>query len=99
MLVENREQMNITVYTTPNCVQCDNTKRLFDRNDIVYSTVDLSTNEEAYNKVTGLGHKMAPVVIVDEDHWSGFRIEKINSIISRHRSEENFNVQTDNQRR
>lgn len=70
--------MDITVYTLPNCVQCDQTKRFFDQKDVKYTTVDLSTDAQAYAMVSELGYKSAPVVKVGEEMWSGFRLEKLN---------------------
>lgn len=73
--------MMVTVYTLPNCVQCDTTKRMMDTLGISYETVDLSQDVEAATMVVGLGYKQAPVVITDNGHWSGFRIEKIKSLV------------------
>lgn len=67
----------VTVYTMPNCVQCDQTKRYFDQKKIDYTTVDISRDEDAYNKVTAMGYKSAPVVVTADDAWSGFRLEKL----------------------
>lgn len=73
--------MTVTLYTLPKCVQCDSTKRYFDRNDISYEVVDLSTDAEAYEKVMGMGFQAAPVVVTDTDRWSGFRIEKLKNLV------------------
>ena len=71
----------VTVYTLPNCVQCDTTKRMMDNLSISYETVDLSQDAKAAEMVLGLGYKQAPVVIAGNQHWSGFRIEKIKSLV------------------
>jgi hypothetical protein len=34
-------------------------------------------------QVKALGYLQAPVVITDEDHWSGFRPDKIDELASR----------------
>lgn len=75
--------MNVTVYTMPNCVQCDQTKRYLDRGDVKYDVIDISTDTEAYEKVTALGYKAAPIVIANDEHWSGFRLEKLKGLIDR----------------
>lgn len=69
----------ITVYTTPSCVQCAATKRLMDSLGIDYSIVDLSLDLDAMAYVKSLGYRMAPIVIVGdtEDHWSGFQPDRI----------------------
>lgn len=67
----------VTVYTLPACVQCDSTKRLLTRNEIEYTTVDLSQDEAAMDMVRSLGYSAAPVVIAGDEHWSGFRPDKL----------------------
>jgi glutaredoxin-like protein NrdH len=67
-----------TVYTKPNCVQCEQTKRYMEKNGIEYNTVDITEDQEAFEMVLGLGFRSAPVVITPTDSWSGFRPDKIN---------------------
>lgn len=68
----------ITVYSTPNCAQCKMTQRHLDALNVGYSVVDLSINQEAIERVKSLGYSQAPVVVTDEEHWSGFRPDKLN---------------------
>lgn len=70
----------VTVYTLPACVQCDSTKRLLTKNEIPFEEVDLSKDPEALAMVRGLGYSAAPVVMVGEDHWSGFRPDKLSAL-------------------
>lgn len=72
--------MSITVYTSPSCVQCEQTKKYMDSKKLEYSVVDLSENPEAMDMVMGLGFKAAPVVISDAGNWSGFRPDIIAKI-------------------
>tara|TARA_Y100000590_G_scaffold252746_1_gene283838 strand:- start:65290 stop:65451 length:162 start_codon:yes stop_codon:yes gene_type:complete len=51
-----------------------------DRRGIPYSLIDITKDEQAYDKVKKLGYMQAPVVISEEDHWSGFRPDKIGSL-------------------
>lgn len=69
--------MTVTVYTKPSCVQCTATYRALDNKQIPYETRDVSTDEAALERVEALGYLQAPVVVTDEDHWSGFRPDKI----------------------
>ena len=69
--------MAITVYTKPSCVQCNATYRALDKKGIEYKTVDVSQDAEALEYIIGLGHQQAPVVVTDNDNWSGFRPDKI----------------------
>ena len=74
--------MKITVYVTENCVQCNSTKRYFDKNHIPYETVNLNEDADAMAMVKEMGYSAAPVVIAGEKHWSGFRIDKIKNVIA-----------------
>ncbi|WP_291455063.1 glutaredoxin-like protein NrdH [Actinomyces sp. oral taxon 448] len=72
--------MAITVYSKPNCVQCSVTRRALDKAGLVYETVDISLDAEALEQVTSLGYAQAPVVVAGEEHWSGFRPDKIKAL-------------------
>lgn len=69
-----------TVYTKPACVQCEMTKKLLDKNGVSYTTVDITQDQEAYDKIVSMGFMAAPVVITTDDAWAGFNPEKINAI-------------------
>lgn len=72
--------MSVTVYTLPSCVQCDSTKRMLKSIDVDYQEVDMSQDPVALEMVKTLGYTAAPVVVFGEDHWSGFRMEKIQAL-------------------
>lgn len=72
--------MNVTVYTKPHCVQCDATKRALSSKRIAYEAVDMSEDPDALATVKALGYAQAPVVVTSEDHWSGFRPDKIKAL-------------------
>ncbi|CCQ18090.1 Glutaredoxin-like protein NrdH [Rhodococcus sp. AW25M09] len=74
--------MSITVYTKPECNNCDQTKRRLNKHGIDYTTVDVTEDVAAREFVTdGLGYRQMPVVVVDENtHWSGFRIDAIDKL-------------------
>jgi len=70
----------ITVYTKPNCVQCNATYRSLDQLKLDYAIVDLTQDDKALQYVLSLGHKSAPVVVTETDNWSGFRPDKIQAL-------------------
>lgn len=74
--------MDITVYSKPLCVQCDATKRALNKAGIAYDVVDITEDAEALAKVKGLGYVQAPVVITGQDHWAGFRPDKIKALVA-----------------
>jgi glutaredoxin-like protein NrdH len=69
-----------TVYVKPACVQCDMTKRMLDKLEINYDTVDITQDDLALEMVMSMGFKSAPVVITDSDSWAGFQPDKINAL-------------------
>jgi glutaredoxin-like protein NrdH len=72
--------MSVTVYTTPNCVQCNATKKHLDRRDIPYTVVDLTENPDKLEMFLSQGLKTAPIVVTDNGIWSGYRPAEIDAI-------------------
>lgn len=70
----------IIVYSKPACVQCTATVRELDRLGMSYDVVDLTQDADAFTKVQQMGYMQAPVVVADQDHWSGFRPDKIRAL-------------------
>lgn len=70
----------VTVYTKPSCVQCNATYMALDKAGVEYEKVDISQDSESLVFVQSLGHQQAPVVVTDDDHWSGFRPDKIEGL-------------------
>jgi glutaredoxin-like protein NrdH len=75
--------MSITVYSKPACVQCNATYRALDKLGTDYTVVDISEDADARDYVMSLGHLQAPVVIVDGEHWSGYRPDRIKALADR----------------
>jgi glutaredoxin-like protein NrdH len=61
-------------------VQCNATFRALDARGIDYRTVDLSKDPGALDVVKAMGYMQAPVVVTENDHWSGFRPDKIGAL-------------------
>lgn len=73
--------MAITVYSKPRCPQCDATYRVLDKQGIDYTSIDVSEDMAALEYIKGLGYQQAPVVVAGDDHWSGFRPDRIKAAI------------------
>ncbi|OLT44993.1 NrdH-redoxin [Gordonia sp. CNJ-863] len=69
--------MHITVYTKPACVQCNATYKALEKQGLAYEIVDISDDSVARDLVMKLGYHQAPVVVAGEEHWSGFRPDRI----------------------
>lgn len=69
--------MTITVYSKPMCVQCDATYRALDKQGLDYERIDVTQDADALEFIKGLGYQQAPVVMAGDDHWSGYRPDRI----------------------
>lgn len=72
----------VTLYTLPSCVQCTTTKRFLTKQNIEFSEVNLSEDAEAMERVREMGYQSVPVVVAGDEHWSGFRPDKLNQLLS-----------------
>ncbi len=73
--------MNITVYAKPYCPQCDATKRQLERQGIEYSVIDITQDEQALGQLLQAGFAQAPVVVTEQEAWSGYRPDKIRNLV------------------
>lgn len=71
---------DITVYAKPRCVQCDATKRALTSAGVAYDVVDVTEDAAALAKIKALGYAQVPVVIAGQDHWGGFRPDRIKAL-------------------
>lgn len=71
----------ITVYSNTNCVQCENTKRFLSNNNIEFEAKMLQDSPEIMPLIKEKGYRTAPVVVTDTESWSGFSLEKLNSLL------------------
>lgn len=72
--------MNVTVYSKPDCPQCELTKRDLDTLGIAYETIDLGSNREQLNRLVASGYRNAPVVETDAGAWSGYDRDRIRGL-------------------
>lgn len=72
--------MTVTVFTKPQCQQCEATKRRLNERGITFETVDLSENPETLAQLVHAGYRQAPVVITPDASWSGYRPDLIDEL-------------------
>ena len=71
----------VTVYSNPNCTACEQTKRFLTVKGIVFESKMISESPEVFALIEDKGYTAAPVVVVGDDSWSGFRLEKLSTLI------------------
>ena len=72
----------ITVYSNPNCVQCEQTKRYLSLKGLEFQSKMIQDSPEIMPLIEEKGYRSAPVVVTPDDSWSGFRLEKLASLVS-----------------
>lgn len=70
----------VTVYTNPQCVQCDMTKRELTKLEVPFETVDLSTRPDLVNTFKEKGFMAAPIVVAGDEAWAGFKLDRIRGL-------------------
>jgi glutaredoxin-like protein NrdH len=74
------KDMKITVWTTPDCIQCSMTKKQMDKYGIRYEEMALEQHPDKLEEFKNAGLISAPIVTTDVKTWSGFRLDKIKSL-------------------
>lgn len=74
--------MSVTVYSKPNCMQCNFTKQFLENNNIDYVAKDVYESEEAMAEVKALGFQSLPVVVADGiEPFFGFRPDLLEALV------------------
>lgn len=77
----------LTVYSRPNCMQCEMTKMWLKQNDIPFEAVDIEANPGALELLKHYGYSSLPVVAIDDElsdkskAWAGFQIDKLEALL------------------
>ena len=73
--------MSVIVYSNPNCQACEQTKRFLTVKGIEFEAKMIEDSPEVVPLIQEKGYRSAPIVVVGEDSWSGFRLDKLNTLI------------------
>jgi glutaredoxin-like protein NrdH len=74
--------MSVVVYSNPNCVQCEQTKRFLTLKGIEFESKMITDSPEVMPIIEENGYKSAPVVVAGDNSWSGFRLDKLSSLVN-----------------
>ena len=72
--------LTVTLWRKPGCVQCDQTEREFEKRGVIDQVKRLDRSPKAVERFIELGLLSAPIVETDDRRWSGFRLNKIQSL-------------------
>lgn len=72
--------MTIIVYTRPDCIQCEWTKRRLAAEGIAFQAIDVTEDATAMAEAERLSRTLGrqiPIVVAGDQAWSGFRDDLI----------------------
>ena len=72
----------ITVYSKPNCMQCNFTKKYLEAKGAEFEEINAADKPEAIDELKLYGFNSMPVVANGslDDAWSGFRPERLEEL-------------------
>lgn len=71
----------ITIYSKPDCMQCEFAKRYLDDRGIKYEEIDVFTDDKALAMLRDAGYTQMPVVDIDGDKHTGFHPEILAKVV------------------
>lgn len=72
----------IIIYSKPNCMQCNFTKKYLDDKGINYTIKDIFESETALEEVKELGFTSVPVISVEgQEAFNGFRPDLLDQLV------------------
>ena len=71
----------ITIFSKNNCMQCEMTKKLLDKEGADYQEINIDERPEMIDYVKDLGFSAAPVIKAGDIIFSGFQPAKLKEII------------------
>ena len=63
----------ITIYSKPNCMACNFTKKYLDDKGVPFEEIDVFKNAEALAMLRDKGFSQMPVVSIDGEFHTGFQ--------------------------
>lgn len=72
--------MFVKVWTKSFCVQCEQTKKQLDKFDIPYVELNLEEDLDQLEAFKEQGLMSAPIVETETGTWSGFRLDKLQTL-------------------
>ncbi len=72
----------VTVYSKPNCMQCNFTKKWLKERNIPYTELNVKEDEDALSKIKEMGYQAVPVIVTETEKWYGFQPDKLAKLLS-----------------
>jgi glutaredoxin-like protein NrdH len=77
----------VIVYSNPNCVQCEQTKKYLALKEVPFESKMIADSPEVMAIIEEHGYKSAPIVVTSTNSWSGFRLDKLSDLVHAYHAE------------
>ena len=71
----------VTVYSKPDCMQCNFTKKWLKERNIPYTELNVKEDEDALSKKKEMGYQAVPVIVTETENWYGFQPDKLAKLV------------------
>ena len=71
----------VTVYSKPDCMQCNFTKKWLKERNIPYTELNVKEDEAALSKIKEMGYQAVPVIVTEIENWYGFQPDKLAKLV------------------
>ena len=71
----------ITIYSKPDCMQCEFAKRYLDDRGVKYEEIDVFKDDKGLAMLRDAGYTQMPVVDIDGDKHTGFHPEILAKVV------------------
>ncbi|GEK92016.1 glutaredoxin-like protein NrdH [Alkalibacterium kapii] len=76
------DNVSVTVYSKPDCMQCQFTKKYLESKGIPFKEKDVNRDVNAIDEVKKLGFSSLPVVLAEGiEAFNGFRPDMLNRLV------------------
>lgn len=70
----------IKIYTKPDCVQCQATKRRLDAAGVPYTLTDISNDPQMIEQMRAAGFTSMPIVEYGQERFAGYQVDRIKAL-------------------
>lgn len=71
----------VTVYSKPNCMQCNFTKKWLKERNVPYTELNVKEDEDVLSKIKEMGYQAVPVIVTESENWYGFQPDKLAKLV------------------
>ncbi|NLP17992.1 MAG: glutaredoxin family protein [Firmicutes bacterium] len=72
----------VIVYSTPTCPYCNLVKEYLEENDVDFSVIDVTVDQEAREEFIRKGYRGVPVTVIGTEEITGFDVSRLEKALA-----------------